>query len=388
MMNLLKFYNAYTILPESISIWFWIIILVQMAIVSTNLFYYMRKNHVLHTVLVIMMPICIYGLIILLYGHTMSALLLGTYKYASEFWSSYNESNLNIWIILLDALFVGSIFLENKLFAKIEQKAHPVINIVRFIDGLTNWVMIIYVTLYHFTMRTTFDKWQFCLQAYCIFTLVIQIIAKYVLIIVGDLEAEKNLDSEIETSVMDSEWCRKKVKGFIASSYRIIVYVFGIMAIALSVTMIEGVMRDIENGEFTMYEIPLVSMYLLPLYFLTIIFAIKWIFPTKQATWKRMQMWGNEIEINRLICKEFFNEKKPPQKSMLVWTTEHFILSPVIANRKSYYIPKYIGTRFEGNKQIHCFDDGGKIVLESTQSGNDMIFSAVRRWQNNKQKNM
>lgn len=119
-----------------------------------------------------------------------------------------------------------------------------------------------------------------------------------------------------------------------------------------------------------------------------IIFAIKWIFPTKQATWKRMQMWGNEIEINRLICKEFFDEKKPPQKSMLVWTTEHFILSPVIANRKLYYIPKYIETRFEGNKQIHCFDDGGKIVLESTQSGNDMIFSAVRRWQNNKQKNM
>ncbi|MDY2590665.1 MAG: hypothetical protein SOW32_10840 [Agathobacter sp.] len=384
MTNLLKFYNVYTILSGPISMWFWIIILVQMAIVSTNLFYYMRKNHVLHTVLVIMMPIGIYGIIILLYGQTMSALLMGTYKYASEFWSCYNECDLNIWIVLLDALFVGSIYIENKLFAKIEHKAHPVINIVRFIDGLANWVMIIYVTLYHFTMRTTFEKWKFCLQAYCIFTLVIQIIAKFVLIIIGNLEAEKNLDTEIETRVMDSEWCRKKVKGFIASSYRTLAYVFGIMAITLSVTMIDGVIRDIKNGMDIIYEIPLVSMYLLPVYFLTIFFSIKWIFPTKQATWKRMRTWGSEIEINRLICKEFFNEKKPPKKSMLVWTTEHFILSPVIANRKLYYIPKYIGTRFEGNKRIHCFDDGGKIVLESTQSGNDMIFSAVRRWQNNK----
>lgn len=149
------------------------------------------------------------------------------------------------------------------------------------------------------------------------------------------LEGERRAPSDIETKVMDIAWCKRKIIRYLSSSYR----TMGIR------------------------------------------FLIKWLFQKHQKYWKRMMSWGHEETILRMVCRELFDAKNPPQKILLLSYTEHFIVTPLLIFRQIYYIPTYDHISYEKGEKVYNFSDGGKIKIvlgnETQTKQNQKVFIAL-----------
>lgn len=357
----------YSSMGQDFSFVFWIQLILQIIAFVIILKYYMRNDYCIKIITVAWLPMTIYFLGYINYGVAIQSLAVREFRYAEDIWNLLNGTNIQLVTTeVIIVLLSISIMLEKRLFDDISEKVGKVSSVIIRLDTIINVLMAGYCIFFCFRLMDQYDNNFYCCYLYGTFTLIIQLLVKYWLIALGAIEGDKSAVDNIETTVLDKNWCKKKVKKYITSSYRIGAITFSIIMAFIIYMLFVGI-RDEGISLFDAEAagiIVFICIFIVPFIAVTIYFYKMWLFPGKNSCWKRIETWGNESEIYSQICSELFNDRKPPMKTHYLWISSNFIVFPVTNCRKIYYIPYYVGQSQNGINRTYNFSDGSKLKLD------------------------
>lgn len=344
------------------------------------LHYYVRRDHMLKVVIVYFLPFLLYVDAMLFWAPKMGALLYNKFSPSWNVWRHLENNDYFFSILVLFILVLISVMLEKRLFENISNQTKTVEKVVLVVDVLINIVMLLYSMYYVFFGKNIYDGQTFNLFLYCVLSLGMQMIIKYFLMLCAVLEGVRRAPSDIETKVMDIAWCKRKIIRYLSSSYRTMGILFTVLATFLLIMTVMSIAEE----EMWQNRLLVCLIYwpgMLAMLCAGVRFLIKWLFQKHQKYWKRMMSWGHEETILRMLCRELFDAKNPPQKIMLLSYTEHFIVTPLLIFRQIYYIPTYDHISYEKGEKVYNFSDGGKIKIvlgdETQTKQNQKVYIAL-----------
>lgn len=188
---------------------------------------------------------------------------------------------------------------------------------------------------------------------------------------------DMNQQQRFQEQLQNPKWCERQVKHFLThGTVKYMLFLFFATFITHLCTSAVYSMEPAENSGADLEFLFLLLYFLAYTVVILLFFSIVFLKRTKR--WKRMARWGNQQEINRSICMEFFDRSHPPKKAGQVWVTPHYIvLAPKILP-KLFYLPLITERNWTPKEgDVLYFADGGKIGLTGLPTNSRVLIEGA-----------
>lgn len=351
-----------------------------------------RRRTITERIVLIAMPVACCLTVIIMIILLGGSFLHGGYSHETEFVDYILHSGVinEIWVVLF--LFIISyLILEFILHFRIDKPSRKLmlLNLPGTLINLCLFFLCFITTIYIqktgnfpsigqisenslIKSNSYINNWLVYYFTYAVYNLVFQIFVNILALFMHILFSGKEMSGDIRLLSTSPDWCEREIKHFFTDGYKIMFYSF-----VQFVILFYGLMFwAISDEGFSLSLVFWFHVFLIPLDLLTVYSLFYILFPSLLPVFKKMEVWENPQQIKRQFCLEFLDsaylrEQRMSQRiqqgtkqGIMVWTTPHFILTPVSFFKKLYYIPVY--EKIQGQKIM--FKDGSYIKMQNLHS--------------------